>query len=410
MKKSLVALAALAATSAFAQSTVTLSGTFDLSLQNAKNDATSATTMLKNGMASSRIQFAGTEDMGQGMKANFTCDTDLSPAGGLGYNTATINTAGDSASSTAATATASLCNRTGLVGVAGGFGRIDLGGDYTPSFRVMGIADPFGTNGVANWGNLAFQIAKGGLVDADVSSTFEASAAAGTGGVSLSTPMHATSTSASAGGAIGATTVSSVNTTRANNTVTYTSPTFNGVHVAVMYIVDGVAGNATTGKLGAGNSVRVRYDAGPLSLAVGAQKVKHALTYGNAQVETVGDITTSIFAASYDLGMAKVSFGWKTQKLQGLKGTDSIVGLWVPMGAGTIRASFAQKAVDTADGTGEFGGKQVGLGYAYALSKRTDAYAHYARVTNDTNAQYGILTPTAGRSANAYQVGVRHAF
>ncbi len=64
---------------------MTLSGTFDLSLQNAKNDATSATTMAKNGMASSRIQFAGTEDLGGGMTANFLCDTDLTPNAGSAY-------------------------------------------------------------------------------------------------------------------------------------------------------------------------------------------------------------------------------------------------------------------------------------------------------------------------------------
>jgi len=176
MKKSLVALAALAATGAFAQSAVTLSGTLDLNIQNAKNDATSQTIMNKNGVASSRIQFAGTEDLGGGMTANFTCDTDLSPQAGLGYNTNAAATTNGTASSatTAASATASLCNRIGLVGVAGSFGRVDLGGDYTPMFRVTGIADPFGTNGVGSWYNLGGVIAKGGLATADVGSSFEA--------------------------------------------------------------------------------------------------------------------------------------------------------------------------------------------------------------------------------------------
>jgi len=80
------------------------------------------------------------------------------------------------------------------------------------------------------------------------------------------------------------------------------------------------------------------------------------------------------------------------------------------MGANTIKASYAIKSVDTANSTGEFGAKQLALGIAHALSKRTDVYAQYARVSNDANAQYGVLTPTAGSSATAYQVGVRHAF
>jgi len=401
MKKSLVALAALAATGAFAQSSVTLSGTFDLSVQNAKNDATSATTMAKNGMASSRIQFAGTEDLGGGMTANFLCDTDLTPNAGAAY------TSGSSGVNTAASATASLCNRIGLVGVAGGFGRVDLGGDYTPMFRVTGIADPFGTNGVASWYNLGGSIARGQLVTGDVASTVTTVFATGT---SASYAYPGLSASA-AGGAIAYKGVASVNATRANNSVTYTSPAFNGVQAVAMYIVDGNAGNVTTGKLGSGFSARVRYDAGPLTLAVGVQSVKHSSnTAASAAGTAVADLDTTIMAASYDLGVAKVTFGYQTQKFLGLKGNDTIVGLIVPMGAGTIKASYANKSVDTADNTGAFGAKQLGLGYIHALSKRTDLYAQYGRITNGADSQYGVLAPTAGRSSNAYQVGLRHAF
>lgn len=405
----LFALAAVAATgAAFAQSTVSLSGTFDLSVQSAKNDLATVNSMAKNGMASSRIQFAGTEDLGGGMTANFTCDTDLTPSAGAGYATTAI--ASGAGTTTAAAATASLCNRIGLVGAAGGFGRVDLGGDYTPMFRITGIADPFGTNGVASWYNLGGVVARGGLVAADVSSTFEASSAAGTGGASLAAPMSATATSSTGGGAIGATTVSSVNAARANNTITYSTPVFNGVQAVYMHILDGVASNATTGKLGAGSSLRVRYDAGPLTLAVGTQSIKVGTTYAITSVDGVENLKTNILAGSYDFGMAKATFGYQTQKLGGLKGTDTILGLIVPMGTSTIKASYAVKSVDTADNTGEFGAKQLGLGYIYSLSKRTDVYAQYARVTNDANAQYGVLAPTAGKSATAYQVGLRHAF
>jgi len=416
MKKTLIALAAVAATgAAFAQSTVTLSGTFDHSLQNAKNDTTSVTSIAKNGMASSRIQFAGSEDLGGGMTANFTCDTDLTPTAGLGYASTAIATSGGATTTTttAASATASLCNRIGLVGAAGGFGRVDVGGDYTPMFRMTGIADPFGTNGVASWYNLGGVVARGGLVAADVSSTFEASSAAGTGGASLVAPMSATASSSTGGGAIGATTVSSVNAARANNTITYSTPVFNGVQAVYMQIIDGVAGNATTGKLGKGSSLRVRYDAGPLTLAVGTQSIKVGNTYTAAatgSVDSVASLKTNMLAGSYDFGVAKATFGYQTQALSGLKGTDTIVGLIVPMGANTIKASYAIKSVDTADNTGEFGAKQLGLGFIHALSKRTDVYAQYARVTNDANAQYGVLAPNVGKSATAYQVGLRHAF
>jgi len=394
MKKSLVALAALAATGAFAQSSVTLSGTFDLSVQNAKNDVASVATMAKNGVASSRIQFAGTEDLGGGMKANFICDTTLTPNAGVAYA---------SAGGTAATATTSLCDRIGLVGVSGNFGRVDLGGDYTPMFRITGIADPFGTNGVASWYNLGGVIARG--VDLASASIGTQTSTIGATNVSYANPWYSGALSTSSG-ARATESVASVNATRSNNTVTYSTPVVNGFQAVYMHILDGVASATnTTGKLGAGSSLRIRYDAGPLTVAVGTQSVKHGLTS-----TTTADLGTNIVAASYNAGVATVTFGYQTQKLDSLKGTDTIIGLIVPMGTGTIKASYANKSVDTADNSGSFGGKQVGLGYIYSLSKRTDAYVQYARVTNDANAQYGVLTPTAGQSSTAYQMGVRHAF
>ncbi len=389
------ALATLAAaTGAMAQSTVTLSGTFDLSLQSAKNDVATTNTIAKNGMASSRIQFAGTEDLGGGMTANFTCDTTLSPNAGVGYASATAS----------ATATTSFCDRIGLVGVAGGFGRVDLGGDYTPMFRMTGIADPFGTNGVGSWYNLGGFIARGAsLTSASIGS---GTYVLGTGtGASLASPWYTPSADSAASGARANEAVSSVNAARANNTITYSTPVFNGVQAVAMYMVDGNSNINTTGKLGAGTSLRVRYDAGPLTLAVGTQTIKHGVT-----TTTTNNVGTNMLAGSYDFGVAKATFGYQTQKLDALKATDTIVGLIVPMGATTIKATYATKSVDTADSTGEFGAKQLALGVAHALSKRTDVYVQYARVTNDANAHYGVLTPTAGSNATAYQVGVRHAF
>ena len=395
MKKTLIALAAVAATgAAFAQSAVTLSGTFDLSVQNAKNDVATATTVAKNGMASSRVQLAGTEDLGGGMTANFICDTTLSPNAGVAYASATAS----------ATATTSFCDRIGLVGVQGGFGRVDLGGDYTPMFRVTGIADPFGTNGVGSWYNLGGFIARG----ASLTSAYIGSGTyvLGTGtGASLASPWYTPSADSAASGARANEAVSSVNAARANNTITYSSPVFNGVQAVAMYMVDGNSNINTTGKLGAGSSLRIRYDAGPLTLAVGTQSIKHGIT-----TTTTANVGTNILAGSYDFGVAKATFGYQSQKLDSLKATDTILGLIVPMGANTIKASYSTKTVDTANNTGEFGAQQFALGFAHALSKRTDVYAQYARVTNDANAQYGVLTPTAGESASAWQIGFRHAF
>ena len=72
MKKSLIALAALAATTAFAQSSVTISGAMDLGLMNQKFGNGSSVQNVSTGTnGASRLRFVGVEDLGTGTKATF---------------------------------------------------------------------------------------------------------------------------------------------------------------------------------------------------------------------------------------------------------------------------------------------------------------------------------------------------
>ncbi|MBX9868501.1 MAG: porin, partial [Burkholderiaceae bacterium] len=81
MKKSLLALTLLGAFSgaAMAQSSVTIYGVADLGLRNVKDGtAAGSTTSLTSGTEqSSRLGFKGTEDLGDGLKANFVFETGL---------------------------------------------------------------------------------------------------------------------------------------------------------------------------------------------------------------------------------------------------------------------------------------------------------------------------------------------
>ncbi|MEY2792008.1 MAG: Gram-negative porin, partial [Pseudomonadota bacterium] len=71
MKKSLVALAALAATSAFAQSSVQIVGGFDVGYQQLNIRGAKVTqSAASNGSYTSNVIFKGTEDLGGGLKAN----------------------------------------------------------------------------------------------------------------------------------------------------------------------------------------------------------------------------------------------------------------------------------------------------------------------------------------------------
>jgi hypothetical protein len=85
MKKTLIALAAVAVSSA-AMAQVTISGTFNVDVQN-KMDARAQTV----GMGDAQVKFSTSEDLGGGMKfsANTTLDTDAGRAGtvlGMGYS------------------------------------------------------------------------------------------------------------------------------------------------------------------------------------------------------------------------------------------------------------------------------------------------------------------------------------
>lgn len=131
MKKTLIALAAVAATgAAFAQSSVTLFGIVDLNVRNVKQGDESLTSMSQDGIASSRLGFRGVEDLGGGMKAGFWLEAGLNP------DTGTPN--------------GLQFQRRSTVSLMGGFGEVRLGRDYTPTFWNHTVYDPFGTNGVGS--------------------------------------------------------------------------------------------------------------------------------------------------------------------------------------------------------------------------------------------------------------------
>ncbi len=110
MKKSLIALAVLAASGAsFAQSTVTVYGTIDTALTSIKSGDVTTTGVTPSAVATSVYGFKGSEDLGGGLKANFKLENSFK---------------GD----TGASATAgSAFSREAWVGLSGGFGEVRLG-------------------------------------------------------------------------------------------------------------------------------------------------------------------------------------------------------------------------------------------------------------------------------------------
>ena len=117
MKKSLIALAALAAVgAASAQSSVTLYGIADISAGVVEVDGVSRETGFnKANLQQSRVGIKGSEDLGNGLKAVFNYEH--------GFNSANGEFAGGEA-------------RRAVVGLQGGFGSVLLGRDKLPLYRL----------------------------------------------------------------------------------------------------------------------------------------------------------------------------------------------------------------------------------------------------------------------------------
>jgi predicted porin len=116
-------------------------------------------------------------------------------------------------------------------------------------------------------------------------------------------------------------------------------------------------------------------------------------------------------AGSYDLGVAKLSAGYKTDKTTEVTGTlkSTILGVTAPMGAATLKASYVARKLGSAKV-----GNQIALGALYDLSKRTTVYAAYSVLTNE--AGYGMNVGSAAASdftgvkSKGFEAGVKHSF
>lgn len=130
MKKTLIALAALATTAAFAQSSVTLYGKANVGFQ--KASGSSAKMAGGADGSDSRFGLRGSEDLGGGLKASFTFESGLDPATGISDGQVT----GVNAEGVPTTRNSGLFQRQAWVGLGGGFGEIRLGRQYTIGFNT----------------------------------------------------------------------------------------------------------------------------------------------------------------------------------------------------------------------------------------------------------------------------------
>ncbi len=248
--------------------------------------------------------------------------------------------------------------RRSTVSLVGGFGEVRLGRDYTPTFWNMTIFDPFGTNGVGSSTNVAIYSGQ---------------------------TTH----------------------TRADNSIGYFLPAMGGIYGQVM----AAAGEGNNAAKYVGG--RLGFAAGPFNVAaaIGRQYAATA-SFPTGVVAGTGRFQTTNIAGSYDFGIARLMAQYNQEEFKGnnREANRALIGVSVPMGQGTINASYVR--VDQKNSSNDV--TQIALGYQHALSKRTTLYGTGSRLDNKGALALSLPghtgTPNAGGNSTGLEVGVRHTF
>jgi predicted porin len=192
---------------------------------------------------------------------------------------------------------------------------------------------------------------------------------------------------------------------RMNNAVKYASPTFSGVSGEVAY---GFGENA------AGNDRSGRSIGGSIGFTDGTLNVRLAYHKANDTTVATSNLhdTSTILAVNYKFEVAKVFAAYSDNNVQISgrgKSRDLLIGVSVPFGNHTFIASYINKDGRSAS---NYDATQLGLGYTYALSKRTNLYAAWATIDNKRG---GVLykvgnNSETGSGDRAFNLGVRHTF
>jgi len=437
MKKSLIALAALAAVgAASAQSSVTLYGLIDVgygSHETATRDGSGkikSSGVMDGANAGNRIGFRGTEDLGGGLKANFVIEQGLnitSPtlftqrAGATGHQVDGFSAAGSATQlSGAAGAFTTGTNRQSYLGLeTAQMGAVRIGYQYTVLYELATLSGyAVGSEGVpgADKGHLHSQGAVGG--------------------------------------------------TRANM-VQYISPVlFGGLTASVQYgagagreaVESTVAGaNGLTHDRQRRMGLMLKYANGPISIAGAYTNMRLQSQNTVAGLQAPAGPATSIFnvagaaataaqtglsrtatllqlGGSYDFGVAKLAGTYNSGNNGGAAtaaaasaGVTALksdykayqIGVTVPFGAIVPFAAYGRATTDQNNAIGTAATataaatkrtedyRQVQVGVRYSLSKRTTGYAMYGRTTNDAAALAGS---TSFYKDSKTVVGVAHSF
>ncbi len=365
MKKSLIALAALAATASFAQSTVQIDGIFDAGFQSIDYKGNKVNGIAGNGSSTSQINFRGSEDLGGGLKAKFRFETDWN----MGFNRANTGAASAVADS-ANSAAGSFGNGEIRVGLAGGFGAVDAGVVNMNGLTTFLTGQPFGTAIGGGYGSVT-------RVDA-------------------------------AGAAV-----------RSDNSVKYTSPSFQGLTVTLYKANKQTKGSQATNNFSSSLGVSdlrgsqelgLNYANGPIAASFSNLKQDNRDVLASGTTAGSTESTVNTFGANYTMGAAKFYVLNQTNKTNtnSTNTTFTSVSASYAMGATTLMAQVGTLK-DKSDNDKS---KLFGIGADYALSKRTALYARYESIDDKAGvvAITGFTAVGGETKRTRTAFGLRHAF
>jgi predicted porin len=392
MKKTLVAIAALAAFGAQAQSSVAITGGFDAGYQALSNNVDGTKNfrgVTNNGTYTSRLDFQGVEDLGGGTKASFWGEFDVNPVRSTTTNQAVANDA-------------ATWNGTGFsgqqyVGLAGAFGDLKIGAPNSAAMASFNAnAHPFGTALGGGWSGGAI----GRLGSTGVSGLNQFVGAASNAGRIV----------------------------RNEKTVKYDTPVFSGFKAEIEYSVSNGRSATVTSNDNNYQSIALDYNQGPLNVAyvnasAKAGNTAAAVTGANTGTAPVAAANSSagllanqkvswnMLSANYNLGATTVYAGYSTTKSDdattGAAAEDSkasnIAVKYALNGKVDLLGNYLKRTNMAGLTTVAASNKLIGLGADYKLSKMTTAYARYESMD-------GLVSSTAPQKQTTTMVGLRVNF
>jgi predicted porin len=409
MKKTLVAIAALAATGAFAQSSVTLYGNIDQAVYHGSTYNGSNTSSASNAGSTSLWGIKGLEDLGGGTRASFDLKSELTLASG--------QTGSASTGVAAASTGAEVFNRAAWLGIendkAGSFkiGRQnDVWWEQTTQFNNTGI-NSFG------WAN-ATAMASGttSLPLLYVGAYTAAQGINGMGGYGAASTLASPNASAQGTGAA------------FFGGLSYQTPTWMGLTAKIQRGVPKAYYDSAS-NVGQISGTSVAYAQGPLSLGYGT----------NTKTDTAGNkaMQQTMLGAKYVWDKYTFTGALNQTRMGGLTQTAAAnlpvahdVNI-TALGVGYQLTSAWKLDVgytvmkDVTDTANKF--TQTGVVGTYAMSKRTSFYAGYGQGSNSGASRYGsvyagnantqpgvgqttVTSAMTGQGDKTVMAGLRHQF